>query len=258
MVWMPLFYILSHFLLPFSSFNNTSKITLKTIQVSVPDSLVRHIYLSFDDGPLKGTANCINICSHEKVAATFFQIGMHQSRSSFGKNLYNQIMQNPTLFDLCNHSYSHAYGKYIPYYHHSDSSLADFQKAKKILNPKNNLARLPGNNAWSTKNEFKASGLVKPLVLKLDSVGYNVIGWDLEWHFNRKGKPVQSPEALASMVDTLLFYNKTKTPKHLVILMHDHMFADPADSAKLARFVGLLKKNPANQFNKLTSYPGLK
>ena len=255
---MPIFYILSLFLLPFSGLENTSAKTLKPLQVSVPDSLVRHIYLSFDDGPLNGTANCINVCSHEKVAATFFQIAMHQSRSSFGKNLYNQILQNPALFDLSNHSYSHANGKYLPYYHHPDSALADFQKAKKILQPKNNLARLPGNNAWSTKNEFRASGLVKPLVLKLDSVGYNVMGWDLEWHFNKHGKPIQTPEAMASMVDTLLFYNKTKTPKHLVILMHDHMFGDPADSAKLARLIGLLKKNPAYQFNKLTSYPGLK
>jgi peptidoglycan/xylan/chitin deacetylase (PgdA/CDA1 family) len=255
---MPLFYILFHFLLPFSGFEKTSLTKLKPIQESVSDSLVRHIYLSFDDGPLNGTANCINICSHEKVAATFFQIGMHQSRSSFGKKLYSQILQNPSLFDLSNHSFSHANGKYLPYYHHPDTALEDFQKAKNILHPKNNLVRLPGNNAWSTKNEFRASGLVKPLVLKLDSVGYNVMGWDLEWHFNKKGKPIQTPEEMASRVDTLLFYNKTKTPKHLVILMHDHMFASSADSAKLARFVILLKKNPAYQFNKLTSYPGLK
>lgn len=226
--------------------------------MQVTDSLTRYVYLSFDDGPLPGTGNCIDICEHQNVQATFFQIAMHQSRSTYAKNLYNRIVKQDSQFALSNHSYSHAYGRYLDFYHHPDSSFADFIRAKNILNPKNNLARLPGNNAWNTLQAKRASGLVRPLVHKLDSAGFNVMGWDLEWHFNKRGKPIQSAEYMASMVDTLFAKNQTMTKHHLVILMHDHMFGSAVDSAKLARMVTLLKTNPHYQFRKLTMYPNLK
>ena len=67
------------------------------------DSLTKHIYLTFDDGPLNGTANCISICESEKVAASFFEVGLHESRSKQGKLLYEQIRSNEALFALSNH-----------------------------------------------------------------------------------------------------------------------------------------------------------
>jgi len=223
------------------------------------DSLVKHIYLSFDDGPLPGTSNCVDICTNQNVSATFFEVAFHESRSSYGKHLYQKILKNDRLFDIANHSFSHAFfGDYLDYYHHPDSALADFNKAKQILQPKNNMVRLPGNNAWNTATEKRASGLVRPLVHKLDSVGYNVIGWDMEWHFNKSGRPVNSPEYIASLADSLFFYNKTKTKNHLVILMHDVMFRAPADSVKLNSLITLLKQRPDFRFRKLSSYPNLK
>ena len=227
-------------------------------QEVVVDSLAKYIYLSFDDGPLPGTSNCIDVCTTLNVEATFFEIAMHQSRSSYAKNLYNRILQNERLFTLCNHSYSHTYGRYLEFYHRPDTALADFMLAKKILKPTNNLVRLPGNNAWNTIHSKRASGLVKPLVKKLDSVGFNVMGWDLEWHFDKHGKPVQSAAQVANLVDTLFKYNQTMQKNHLVILMHDQMYRTSTDSAKLANMIGLLKKNPHYQFRKLTAYPGLK
>ncbi len=223
------------------------------------DSLVKHIYLSFDDGPLPGTSNCIDICTNQNVSATFFEIAFHESRSNYGKRLYQKIVANERLFDISNHSFSHAFfGDYMDYYHHPDSALSDFNKAKQILLPKNNMVRLPGNNAWNTITEKKASGLVRPLVRKLDSTGYNVIGWDMEWHFNKFGRPVNSPEYIASLADSLFFYNKTKTKNHLVILMHDVMFRGSADSIKLNTMISLLKQRPDFRFRKLSEYPNLK
>jgi peptidoglycan/xylan/chitin deacetylase (PgdA/CDA1 family) len=224
----------------------------------VVDSLAKYVYLSFDDGPLPGTSNCIDVCEQLNVEATFFEIALHQSRSSYAKKLYNRIRQNETLFVLCNHSYSHSYGKYVQFYHRPDTALADFLLAKKILAPSNNLVRLPGNNAWNTQVSKRSSGLVKPLVKKLDSAGFNVMGWDLEWHFDKHGKPVQSPEHVANMVDTLFKYNETMVKNHIVILMHDQMFRTSVDSAKLQQMIGQLKKNPHYQFRKLTEFPGLK
>jgi len=80
------------------------------------DKTIKHIYLTFDDGPLNGTANCIAICEREKLAASFFEIGLHQSRSSKGRRLYEQIKSNKTLFSLSNHSFSHAAGNYLWFY----------------------------------------------------------------------------------------------------------------------------------------------
>jgi peptidoglycan/xylan/chitin deacetylase (PgdA/CDA1 family) len=222
------------------------------------DSTIKHIYLTFDDGPLNGTANCIAICEREKLAASFFEIGLHQSRSSKGRRLYTQIKSNTALFSLSNHSYSHAAGKYRWFYQHPDSAILDFLKGKAVLAPTNNLVRFPGNNAWDTKDAKKASWLVKPLAHKMDSLGWDVIGWDMEWRFNKYGKPVQSPEAIALLVDSLFEHNQTKTKNHLVILMHDHMFEAAADSIKLEKMVGLLKQRKHYRFDKITQYPGLK
>ena len=250
----PFFYLLAQFFMQFAP----TTVVIKAPTPMKEDSLVKHIYLSFDDGPLPGTGNCVDICLNEKVPATFFEVGLHQSRSKYGQKLYQRILDFPNMFALTNHSFSHAYGKYLDYYHQPDTALADFLKAKAILKPNNNIARLPGNNAWSTQAVKKASGLVRPLVRKLDSVGLNVIGWDLQWHFNEFGRPVQSPERMSEMVDSLFAFHKTSTKNHLVILMLDPMFRRPSDSLKLIQFIRLLTSNPSHRLEKLTSYPNLK
>ena len=249
----PFFYLLAQLFIQFTPIGVVIKPTAPAY-----DSLTKHIYLSFDDGPLPGTANCIDICLNEKVPATFFQVGLHQSRSKHGQKLYHRILSNKSMFALCNHSFSHAYGKYLDYYNNPDTALTDFLKAKAVLQPDNNITRLPGNNGWSTKFIKKSSRLVRPLVRKLDSAGFNVVGWDLQWHFNEFGRPIQTPAVMFALVDSLFTSNKTKTKNHLVILMHDPMFRRPSDSLKLVQFIRLLKSNPAYKFEKLTSYPGLK
>ena len=57
------------------------KLTLHLQHNLVEDSLLKHIYLSFDDGPVLGTANVMEVCSNHKASASFFEIGLHQSLS---------------------------------------------------------------------------------------------------------------------------------------------------------------------------------
>lgn len=264
MMFDPVFYLFLQFFMlyngvAFTFQKNVQKVAnIKLAIAPVHDSLTKYVYLTFDDGPLPGTSNCIAVCQKQKVAASFFEVGLHQSRNGYGKNLYNRIIKD-SLFMVANHSFTHAfYGDYINYYHQADSALQDFLKAKQTLQVNNNICRLPGNNAWNTQVAKRASGLVRPLVKKLDSVGFNVVGWDLEWHFNKSGKPINTPENMAIMVDSLLLKNQTKTKNHLVILMHDHMFRASSDSLKLERMITLIKQRKDIQFRKLTSYPGLK
>ncbi len=265
MIIAPFFYIFSLILLPLTQPKTKApKVVAQAIvpQVIIPVKPVnpstKYIYLTFDDGPLFGTSNCIDICLQEKVQASFFQVGMHMARSKFGKDLHNRILQHPDVFEILNHSYTHANGKYLNFYHHPDAALLDFIKAQNSLQLTNNLVRLPGNNAWNILNHKRTSALVKPVVLKLDSAGYNVIGWDVEWDFNKQGKPLESGEKMARIIDSSIARNRTLTKNHLVILMHDHMYRTATDSTKLATMIGLLKKNPNYEFRKISQYPGLK
>ena len=222
------------------------------------DSNTKYLYLSFDDGPLLGTSACISICENENIKATFFQIGLHQSRSSWGKNLYNRILSRPDLFLLSNHSFSHTYGKYVQFYSQPDTALADFIYAAEVLKTTNNIVRLPGNNGWRTDSIQFSSKMVRPLLHKLDSAGFNVVGWDLEWNFTKKGRPIQTASEMAKMVERMYALKAYKTKNHLVVLMHDHMFRNETDSAQLVEFIQLLKSGNQYQFARLDAYPGLK
>ena len=222
------------------------------------DSNTQYLYLSFDDGPLFGTSACISICENENVKATFFQIGLHQSRSSWGKKLYNRILSRPDLFLLGNHSFTHTYGKYVQFFKQPDTALADFIHAADVLATTNNIVRLPGNNGWRTDSVHFSSKLVRPLLNKLDSAGFNVVGWDIEWNYTKKGLPIQSASEMAKMVDSMFALKAYKTKNHLVVLMHDHMFKNQADSVQLVQFIQLLKSGNQYQFATLDQYPGLK
>lgn len=254
MIIAPIFYLIAQIFLP----NHSSNAIVPNQKALLLNMEVKYIYLSFDDGPLEGTSNCIDICLNQKVPATFFIVGRHRAFSKKSNALYNRILQKENQFVIANHSYSHANSEYQYFYHHPRMAFNDFMNAQESLAIKNNIARLPGNNAWNTCSIKRASSLVKPLTRKLDSAGFNIIGWDVEWKFDKKRKPMLSPRNVYDMVDSTFELNHTATKNHLVILMHDYMFNEPADSAKLVAMITMLKSNPKYQFRKLTQYPGLK
>lgn len=253
MILAPVFYILVHF---FTSLLPQNAIVANTTKPSNKDNK-KYIYLSFDDGPLNGTANCIDICLHEQTPATFFEVGMHQAKSAYTKRQFRRIFRNDSLFVLANHSYSHAYSEYLYFYHNPKMAFNDFLRAKRKLSFRNNIVRLPGNNAWNTAKVKYASNLVKPLVRKLDSAEFNIIGWDVEWKFNQYGRPLHSPQYVFKMIDSAFIKHETRTKNHLVLLMHDYMFGTTADSIKLVKMIGMLKSNPNYELRKLSQYPGL-
>jgi hypothetical protein len=85
-----------------------------------------------------------------------------------------------------------------------------------------------------------------------------VVGWDVEWRFTSKGRPIQTPERMAFIVDSMFEQDKNRTKNHLVVLMHDHMFRRAEDSLKLVQFIQYLKSKQQYQFALLDHYPGLK
>lgn len=223
------------------------------------DSSKRYIYLSFDDGPQHGTVTCFDLCRSEKVKATFFMVGLHTAQKTDGRQIVEMIRDNYPNTLLANHSYTHARDKYLAFYHHPLEAEQDFFQAQSALNVPYRIVRFPGNGSWVRDGEVKATKLVRPVAELLDSAGYNVIGWDVEWNFSHKNaRPVQTPEKLAAQVDSAFARNQTHVRNHLVILSHDRMFQHPADADSLASFIRILKRDPRNVFETVDHYPGLK
>lgn len=222
------------------------------------DSTKKYIYLTFDDGPQNGTTTCLQLLKNEQIKATFFMIG-NQVSDEYLKKLVLSVRNDYPKILLANHSNSHANNKYRYFYHHPNMAFEDFMQAQEKLHVPFKIIRLPGNSAWISATSFKASPLVKPVCMKLDSAGYNVIGWDVEWSFNHKtANPIQSPETMFQLVNNAFEKNYTHTKNHLVILTHDRMFRHANFTDSLQKFIGLLKQNPNYIFETVDHYPNLK
>ncbi len=223
------------------------------------DSTKKYIYLTFDDGPQHGTVTCFELCKEEKIKSSFFMVGLHTMQKSDGRKIVSMIREGYPQTLLANHSFTHANGKYVYFYQHPQMAGQDFFRAQDTLHVPYKIIRLPGNRSWVREGEVKATNLVRSVAELLDSAGYNVIGWDVEWHFNHKNaRPVQTPEKLAAEVDSAFARNDTHSPNHLVILSHDRMFQRPGDADSLLKFIRILKQNPQYVFETVDHYPGLK
>lgn len=228
-------------------------------QPIVYDSTKKYIYLTFDDGPQHGTVAVMELCKQLGVKATFFMVGMHTAQKSDGMQIVNNVRESYPQILLANHSYTHANGKYQFFYHHPQMAAQEFYQTQQFLNVPYKIIRLPGNSAWVGEKGIKSSHLVHDICYLLDSSGYNVVGWDVEWSFNHKtANPVQTPEKMEAIVDSSLVKNHLHTNNHVVILSHDRMFRNPNYLDSLSKFIMLLKKNPDYIFETVDHYPGLK
>ncbi|MBX9779494.1 MAG: polysaccharide deacetylase family protein [Chitinophagaceae bacterium] len=241
-----------------SIINDTGK-AIPIQQPFQPDKNKLYVYLTFDDGPQHGTRAVFDLCKTEGVKASFFMVGQHTAQRKNGLLLVDSIKSAYPQTVVANHSYTHANGHYKYFYRHPEMAFADFQQAQQYLQISLPIIRLPGNSGWVLKDTTHLSHLVSRVGKKLDSAGYNLIGWDLEWHFNKhSAKPVQSSQTMVNEVNRLFQENKTFHPNHIVILMHDRMFRDSADLVKLKEMITGLQANPTIIFETVDHYPGLK
>lgn len=233
--------------------------------VSAPfkyDSSKRYIYLTWDDGPQPpGTSICKKVFQEQGVKATFFMVGMH-GFDTYRMSLVDSIRNSYPEFLLANHSYSHAFrDHYATFYKNPDSAIADFMKAQEMFKIPVKIIRLPGNSAWVNANQVKGPKSTLAVCKALDSLGYNVFGWDIEWRFRNQGGsvPVQSVDQMLKEVEDAFDHRiAVNTPNNVVILAHDRMFAKPNYTDSLIKFVSTLKKDPRYVFETLDHYPGLK
>ncbi len=228
------------------------------VKTSIVKKKKKTIYLTFDDGPDKGSKNVLAIMKKEKVLATMFIVGAHVYGSREQNDIYDSLVQCREL-EICNHSYTHAFdNRYNKFYSDPDSAVSDFKRCADSLDFANNIIRTPGRNIWRTENISSTD--LKGSATAADSIyntGFTAVGWDIEWHYDNAQKPVQTDIEMVNGIDIAFANNKMKTKDHLVLLAHDRTFKRPDDSACLHRFITLLKQKDEYNFEVISEYPGI-
>lgn len=224
----------------------------------------RTVYLTFDDGPLPGTSNILDVLEAEQVPATLFMVGMHAQASASNRTLVQRARSLP-LVTIGNHSYSHAYNHYRHFYGDTEGVVADMQRANAVLGLKPVVhARLPGRDVFRlpsmSKNDtslgLAQEGREEPDYEFVAASGFYLYGWDHEWVHEDSGKPVQSVDHLVSEIDHLFGYGRFVKPGKMILLMHDQMFQDGFDGKKkLTDLIDALKQRNY-RFGTIADYDG--
>ena len=230
------------------------------VKKPVPKKQKKKIYLTFDDGPNRGTRNVLNIVKEEKVPVTFFIIGEHVFASRAQEATWDSLTCSPdSLVEICNHSYTHAWhNRFNSFYQSPDSVIMDFDRCRDSLQLQNNIVRTPGRNTWRIDTiQFTDIKQTAAAVDSLKNAGFTVMGWDLEWHYDHKELALKNrADDLLSQIDSLFKKGRTKSAEHLVLLAHDQVYADPVDSCELHQFIKKLKLKGDYEFELATRYPG--
>jgi len=244
--------------LPVSNHANDKIATSSPTTASVKKKK-KKIYLTFDDGPNKGTRNVLDILEQENVPATFFIVGEHVFASRAQAETWTSL-QSAKNIELCNHSYSHAlHNRYAKFYKNPCGVVKDIERAKEKLLPDDEIVRTPGRNSWRIDSmHFTDNKKSKASIDSLQKAGFIVVGWDLEWHFDPKKLIVKtSADQLLAQVDSIFTCGRTRTPDNLVLLAHDQAYRTKEDSLQLREFVQKLKEKNEYELSLVNTYPGI-
>jgi len=205
------------------------------------------IYLTFDDGPVPGTANVLRVLREEGVEATMFFVGKHIVKN---RPLYHQAASMSNLL-IANHTYSHANEKYARFYSHTSSLIDDIDHAQAIIGGAKYL-RLAGRNVWRLpqvhRDDYALSTrrrlIERPKYDALESRGYQIYGWDIEWNFNHAtGRPTYGAERMVGRIENSYNRHSMRKRDKIVLLAHDYMFRGRSGIHKLRMLIQLLKYN---------------
>lgn len=243
----------------------------KQMKISLPDSTAKQtvkqkpkkkktIYITFDDGPNKGTSQVLRVVNDEQLPVSFFVVGEHVYGSTWQQQQWDSLL-SCSYAEIYNHSYTHAnHNRFASFYKNDSAVVADFKRCHDSLHLITTIARTPGRNIWRTP--MITSTDIQQSKAAADSLyqnGFTVVGWDAEWFYTSDSlKLKQTGEEMFQQVDSLLNHQKTKTPGHIVLLTHDQSFADSADASHLQKFIRLVKTREDYGVEFVSRYPGLK
>lgn len=239
------------------SLKDTIAVENSNTDTLAPLKYKKTIYLTFDDGPNTGSRIISNILNEEQIKSTLFIIGLHVYADEINYKTYNTVKQNKWI-ELANHSYTHAFRNRFDYfYSQTDSAVKDFVKCEDSLHFITNIVRTPGRNIWRMDSlTFSDNRNSNRTADSIHSKGFSLMGWDLEWQYNRKHRLIQSDSLLLKQIENLFAIpGHTRTPDHLVILSHDITFITPEDSTQLHRLIKNLKAKNEYNFEFVSRYP---
>ena len=217
----------------------------------------RYIYLTFDDGPNRGTKNLLKITNKYQIPITAFVVGKHAYDSKTQSKELKEL-ENDKLVEIANHSYTHALNRYSEFYKNPENVIHDFDRARDSVQFKNKYARTPGRNIWRTANinstDLKSSKIAAD---ELQRYGYTLVGWDLEWKPTNAMKLKGTHKEMAKRVDSIFFNDLEKTSRNLVFLTHDQYLQDDDSVQELDLFISGLKNSNRFEFRKISDYPNL-
>lgn len=213
------------------------------------------IYLTIDDSPLNGTAYLDSVIVAETIKANVFLVGKAIDECRKFEKYYQILQENPYI-EIYNHSYSHAGNRYSRFYTDPASVADDFEKNRSKFDIRHKIARLPGRNLWQVgdrkKNCDQPAGRSVAL---LAGEGYQIFGWDLEWRYAPENyAPEQTIDQLVEQAEYLYVSSRTFTPEHVVVLVHDQMFARKHAQNDLGELIRKLKEKDFT-FEYLSTYP---
>lgn len=237
-------------------------ISIKSQKKALKDSLIKefdlkpkHIFLTFDDGPLVGSFAIDSLAAAKQIKVSVFLVGRHANMSKARKADLERYKKNPYV--ACyNHSYTHAYNKFSHFYSDVQSSYEDFIKNQNELGLMEKIVRLPGRNIWIyddiRKIDLNSGSQTADLLFEN---GFKLYGWDVEWRINSiAGTPVQSIESVLYKIRSFFKNKNSQTPNNVVFLMHDDMFQTKNGRVLLANLIDTLRKENY-QFEFMEDYP---
>ena len=213
------------------------------------------VYLSFDDGILKGSEVLDQTAFSDSVPLTVFLIGKNVLRNDSTRRLYEAYRRNPFI-EIGNHSFTHAGGHYRRYYAHPDTVEQDFILNADTLLLTGDIARLPGRNCWRT-NDRSRDDLPdgKAAADSLRALHYRVFGWDMEWSYNGAGRLVGTADEMLGRIDRMAQRKNSFTANHIVLLLHDPLLQDSSNVAEIREFIHKLKVKGNYRLEQLGKYP---
>ena len=228
--------------------------SVKTVKVSLDspsNDTKKYIYFTIDDGPSGYSDEILDLAKDRNVKMTVFLIGVNMEWKAFDKQ-FNDYRQS-SLIEMCNHSYSHANNRYNSFYRNPNGVLMDFYKNIVKLNLTNSIARFPGSPAWMINGRQKNVQKTRRAAANLlKDKGFRIFGWDAEWEFSyRNGAPKGSAEQVMADIETRIRTNDTFTKNHCVLLLHERMFQQKWE---IARLVTLLQQK-GYVFEHLRNFP---
>ncbi len=221
------------------------------------------MYLTFDDGPLDGTQNVINILQEEGISATMFMIGKHIKASASRKRLFNMAVDDP-LIVVANHTYSHANRHYRRFYSDPYNVVDDLNRMSSILRNTftgGKYCRLAGRNVFRVGDircddpAIPKSRHEERSYNALEDDGFNIFGWDYQWDYRpRDGKLYKSPREMLRRINRIYNRGRTKKRGKFILLMHDFTFKDRFNGKEKLRELITLLRNDGWNFDSIENY----